>query len=453
MKVKLRACAVAFFTCIVCYGQSSENPCSDLTKLRPNTSAETALDTVIDAVGFDPGTILLYLSHDDFVAKKGGAMSLLCNSTFGTERWIVYDPDLIKGDPARSFAFAHEIGHLVNNHALTGGRRTKQEELQADYYAAQYLARLSWTQDQLLDALIQLNLPSLSEGGYPTLDERRAAVTRGFVDEKARMGRTTLSATNRTSAAPAPANSDSTSPISSVLKSSGLVLSSDGKDVHPAAGYEWVNPSDPNNKAVKLKAGLILDQDGTLAPARGYEWVDPNNPNGEVKLKVGLYLGSDGKLQPTAAYDWVYPDDKDSLEVKLKPGLIKDTNNQLHPAPGYDWVDAGDKNNISVRLKIGLARTDGNLTPSDGYEWVNPTDSNNLEVRPKLGLIQTPDGKLQPAGGYEWVNENDPNDHQVQPRHGLIQTSDGKLQPAPGYDWVNENDPNNYEVKSIGPTQ
>jgi hypothetical protein len=170
-----RFCWIACFACRLCFGQTAWNPCTDLPKSRAATNSSAALDRIIGAVGFNPGLILLYASTDGRVADKGGAMSLACGFGDVTEKWIVYDPDLINSDLARNFAFAHEIAHHVNGQPSSRAQWTKQDELDADYYGAEYLVRLRWTKEQLLGALDQLKLPQGSQQGYPTLEERRAS--------------------------------------------------------------------------------------------------------------------------------------------------------------------------------------------------------------------------------------------------------------------------------------
>jgi hypothetical protein len=162
----------------LCVGQTE---CADLNKQRAPTEDSSALDRIINRVGFSPGTIQLFVSSDQSVQDRGGAMSLTCVLGSGVERWIVYDPELVK-PPSRDFVFAHEVAHHVNSQLISGKPWTKGDELQADYNGAQYLVGLCWTEDQLLQALNQLNL---GQGqGYPTLEERRAKIAKAYSDWK-----------------------------------------------------------------------------------------------------------------------------------------------------------------------------------------------------------------------------------------------------------------------------
>lgn len=160
--------------------------CVDLTKTLASQEDRVAFNRISGAVGFDPSTIFLYVSHDSAVKDRGGAMSLDCAIGSGYERWIVYDPDLIKGDAVRDFVFAHEIAHHVNFQSLSGLPWSKEEELQADFNGAQYLLRLNWNREQLTHALDLLSLPQGSQRGYPTPEERKAKVEEAADEDYAR---------------------------------------------------------------------------------------------------------------------------------------------------------------------------------------------------------------------------------------------------------------------------
>ncbi len=119
-----------------------------------------------------------------------------------------------------------------------------------------------------------------------------------------------------------------------------LVRNADGKFL-AAARYEWVDPNDPGNLGVKLRGvspsantaavsqsssvttapspgvGLVRHADGNAHPASGYEWVNPDDPDSlAVKLKEGLIRKADGKFGLASGYEWVDPNDPDNLNVK-----------------------------------------------------------------------------------------------------------------------------------------
>jgi hypothetical protein len=159
-----------------------------IPKRFPGVAAASAFEKIGEAVGFQQGTILLFVSSDQKVKDRSGAASDECVSGNGTERWIVYDPELIKSDLGRDFALAHETAHHMNHDLLSGEIPSKRQELDADKFAAEYLTRppLNWTSDKLRQALSDLPLPKEAIGGYPTLEERRTQVIDGYQYESAR---------------------------------------------------------------------------------------------------------------------------------------------------------------------------------------------------------------------------------------------------------------------------
>jgi hypothetical protein len=174
---------IAFLAVSVSLAQNQPSPCQ-MAKGLAGPEANVALDRIISVVGFNPRVINLRTSSDALVSSKGGAFSFVCNDSNSSQQWIVYDPDRIRGDSVRDFVFAHELAHHLNAHTVSGSdTRSTQEELDADYYGARYLVRLGWTREQLLSALNQLNLPQGAQRGYPSIEERRAAVNKGFNDE------------------------------------------------------------------------------------------------------------------------------------------------------------------------------------------------------------------------------------------------------------------------------
>jgi hypothetical protein len=88
----------------------------------------------------------------------------------------------------------------------------------------------------------------------------------------------------------------------------GLVVTDDGNYV-PEAGFEWVDKNDPNNFAVRLEPHLVLTADGKdIHPGIGYVWVDKDDPtNFAVRLRDGLVELSAGVLVPAPGYDWLFP--------------------------------------------------------------------------------------------------------------------------------------------------
>ena len=159
-----------------------------IPKRGPSADALAAFEKIQDAVGIEPGKILLYASSDQLVKDRSGAVSIECPAGGGVERWIVYDPELVKGD-ALYFALAHETAHHLNSDPISGEPPGKQQELRADYFAAQYLTKppLNWTSQRLAQALTALPLSKDARGGYPSIEERRAQANAGYGEEYARL--------------------------------------------------------------------------------------------------------------------------------------------------------------------------------------------------------------------------------------------------------------------------
>jgi len=108
-------CAAIGFASSACLAQEV----CGIPKRGPSSDAAAAFEKIEDAVGIEPGRYLLYASSDQLVKDRSGAFSVECGAGRGSERWIVYDPELIKGD-ALYFALAHEIAHHLNNDPMSG---------------------------------------------------------------------------------------------------------------------------------------------------------------------------------------------------------------------------------------------------------------------------------------------------------------------------------------------
>jgi hypothetical protein len=176
----------------------SQDLCSLLSQERSlagpfNADARTVLDTLGHVVPFESGAIRLFSSSNTLVKQKGGAAAALCGQN-ANERWIFFDPGYLdaikpnggKSDLPRYFVLAHEAAHHINGDTLVGTDWTKDQELQADLSAAEWLTRLGVPRGELLQAFDALPLPTESVGGYPTKEERRAKVIQGYEDAASR---------------------------------------------------------------------------------------------------------------------------------------------------------------------------------------------------------------------------------------------------------------------------
>lgn len=154
--------------------------CFDL-KASPASQVDTdAFKRILGAAHVDL-VVFLYVSHDPMVMNHGGAMSFRCkvdnHELYDTyDNWTIYDPELIQGDAARDFVFAHEIAHHLSGDTSSERPRSREVELRADFNGSMHLLSLGWNEARLLHALDLLNLPQRPQRGYPTSKERRAIV-------------------------------------------------------------------------------------------------------------------------------------------------------------------------------------------------------------------------------------------------------------------------------------
>jgi hypothetical protein len=247
-----------------------------IPKRTVSTDANRALEEIEDAVGIQRGTYFLYTSSDPLVKDRSGSLSVACPGGRGLEQWIVYDPDLVKGD-ALYFALAHETAHHVNNDPMSGEPPGKQQELSADGFAARYLARppLNWTGQKLTQALNALPLPKDAKGLYPSLEERRARANEAYTAESARLRPVTEPA--------APVRS---TPGASPPAAVQPVSNTSPPPPVPVAGTKRTNPKD-GLTYVWIPAGHFR-----MGCSQGdKECADDEQPAHEVTITRGFWIG------------------------------------------------------------------------------------------------------------------------------------------------------------------
>lgn len=102
------------------------------------------------------------------------------------ERLIIYNNSFIEsmrrqsGDWAVQFVFAHELGHHVEGHTVTGRGSTHEFEYQADAFATRQLKRLGATRSQTTKAMEAM--PAPASGTHPSSEDRLSRI-RAVYDE------------------------------------------------------------------------------------------------------------------------------------------------------------------------------------------------------------------------------------------------------------------------------
>nr|WP_294950180.1 hypothetical protein [uncultured Mucilaginibacter sp.] len=122
--------------------------------------------------------------NQDFVVKQGLVANAYSTTNDAHERIIIYNPNFFSNLNSETYkiaVLAHEIGHFLNFNIFSTGNSQPLDELQADKYAGNVIARLGL---RLADAvaLVKLKCPIPVEGNYPAQSDRIDAFTNGFRD-------------------------------------------------------------------------------------------------------------------------------------------------------------------------------------------------------------------------------------------------------------------------------
>ena len=303
------------YVAFACSAGFAQKICT-IPKHGPSAEAVQAFESIQTAIGFDGGAILLYTSSDPLVQDRSGAVSVVCPGGRGEERWIVFDPGLIKGD-GLYFALAHETAHHLNNDSMSGDPPSRQQELRADRFAAQYLARppLNWTSARLMQALKALPLPRDAKGLYPSIEERLQQVSTGYTEQSALL---------RVNTAPGPLRAAGDATPAGAVKAN----SKDG------LMYVWIPPG-------QFWMGC--------SPGDG-ECFPDELPAHSVTITKGFWIGQTEvtqeaykKVMGNEAYERVMPDDlpapPNSLPRAPNPEVLKFKGPRL-PIENVSWNDA-----------------------------------------------------------------------------------------------------------------
>lgn len=128
------------------------------------------------------------------------------------------------------------------------------------------------------------------------------------------------------------------------------------QDSSGGSGYESTAPL-PAGTPHAQHPNVVWDGNGQLHPAEGYAWVYPNDPNDFTVqfLPEGtphsrypnVVWAGNGKVYPAEGYTWAYPNDPNDFSVQFLPqgtphprypNVVWAGNGQLRPAQGYVWA-------------------------------------------------------------------------------------------------------------------
>ncbi|MDC3259655.1 M48 family metalloprotease [Flavobacteriaceae bacterium] len=143
-----------------------------------NTEAENALDRILDVIG----------ASKNFVLTPCDKISNAVATAYKGTRYILYDREFMNliskntNDWSNLFIFAHEVGHHINGHSIDlllytndvvdapSLEKSRQQELEADEFAAFVLAKLGANLSQLNNVITLIS--DNSDDTYSTHPKR-----------------------------------------------------------------------------------------------------------------------------------------------------------------------------------------------------------------------------------------------------------------------------------------
>ncbi len=160
--------------------------------LESSSAADSAAQDIVKTIVAQLGLPTAFRLR---AAPFGNVAATICQDSNPPERFLLYDPRLIKNVTAGTpnywtliFALAHEIGHHVNGHAVDEKDRSRTE-LEADFFAGYVLARLGADQDAAAASVNKMAALQVSLGGLAGT-ARLGEVERGWTEGKAAIGAT-----------------------------------------------------------------------------------------------------------------------------------------------------------------------------------------------------------------------------------------------------------------------
>ena len=161
------------------YGEKM--PTKELYTFGSDGEADDAVERIVKATGLEPNFVVETVSD-------GNAAAALDES--GEQRLLLYNPTFmeeVEQETGNRWAgisiMAHEIGHHLQGHTITGGGSKPLIELEADKFSGFVLGKLG---AELKDAQAAMKLISSEKGSatHPPKKDRLAAIAVGFRDAK-----------------------------------------------------------------------------------------------------------------------------------------------------------------------------------------------------------------------------------------------------------------------------
>jgi len=153
-------------------------------------NAYIALDKILFQIG---------ASRDRFIIQSCSNINNALAVQLGGVRYILYDPNFIEevandvdnSSWGQMFILAHEVGHHINNHSLDlliaedleseTKHKQRQQELDADIFAAFVIARLGGDYEQIVSVIKTISdNENDQKSTHPNLDKRLKAVKVGY---------------------------------------------------------------------------------------------------------------------------------------------------------------------------------------------------------------------------------------------------------------------------------
>ncbi len=145
------------------------------------TAASNAVDEILNKLG-----LFRNFKIEECTNINNAIAVTMPDATGGFERYILYDNNFFDAvssstgnDWGKTSILAHEVGHHLNGHTLTGKGSSHKVELQADEFAGFVLARMGCSLENAQAAISNL-LPDKASASHPAKKDRLNAMGEGW---------------------------------------------------------------------------------------------------------------------------------------------------------------------------------------------------------------------------------------------------------------------------------